>query len=435
MKAVLLTLFSTVLVQAANLASGVLAGRLLGPDGRGELAAVILWPSTVAYLLLFSLNDSTLYHSAQSLTPGAKDRPKAVFAAGLWLGLGLSLAAMAATWFIANPLAYGDDGQAARRTADVLALLAPLHILGMVFQELLRGQGQLGIWNLLRFSLALGYPLFIGLIWWIRGEADLFAFALAYLLSHLIPAAWPALIALRRGWGGWRAPRDLVKRMALYGAALHPAAVVAMLNSRIDQMVIEHSLDRAAFGFYVVAQTLSQATANLSNSVAMVAFPRACAAADDAARAALIGLYLRAAAALMLAATLGLWLLAPWALTLLFGAAFAPAADLVRILMLGAVPAAMREFLILGFKASNKPVAATEGELVALAVGATLLFWLAPRYGVAGAAAAFAATRWAAMLYAAWLVKRGLGWRLAPLLIPSRADLALLRDGLSKLRR
>ena len=41
---------ATALIQALNIVSGVMLARYLLPEGRGELAAVILWPSVIAGL-------------------------------------------------------------------------------------------------------------------------------------------------------------------------------------------------------------------------------------------------------------------------------------------------------------------------------------------------------------------------------------------------
>src|SRR3954470_20467479 len=80
MKALVVTILTTGVLQLANLASGLLAARLLLPEGRGALAIAILWPTTLAYLLLFGLSDAVTYYSANR-----QERPERVFAAALWL--------------------------------------------------------------------------------------------------------------------------------------------------------------------------------------------------------------------------------------------------------------------------------------------------------------------------------------------------------------
>src|SRR5262249_1170134 len=148
------------------------------------------------------------------------------------------------------------------------------------------------------------------------------------------------------GWAGWRLALDTARRLLRYGARIHVGTVVSMLNGRIDQMLVAGALSAAAMGLYVVAVTVSQVTATLANSIAVVAWPRA-AAASDTDRPAVIGQYLRLTLVLMIATTAVLYVLAPWLIGLLFGSAFLAATSIVRILLLGALPIAIKEFFLL----------------------------------------------------------------------------------------
>jgi O-antigen/teichoic acid export membrane protein len=422
MKALIVTLFSTGILQLANLASGLLAARLLLPDGRGALAVAILWPTTLAYLLLFALNDAVLFYSANR-----QERPERVFAAGLWLGLAGSAIAIAAGYFVVIPLALRGYPAETRSLANLLLAIIPLHILGLVFQEMLRGHHRMAAWNVLRVALGVGYVLFIlGALW--LGAATVTGFGIAYLLSHVVPMAGALALCIGVGWGGWRLSRATTQRVLRYGARIHLGSVVNMLNGRIDQMLVAGALSAAAMGLYVVAVTVSQVTATLANSVALVAWPRA-AAASEADRPAVIGLYLRLTVALMVGTTVVLYAAAPWLLGLLFGSAFVEATPVVRVLLLGALPIAIREFFVLAFKAYDRSLAISKGELVTLAANAALLAALIPPFGLVGAASAYVAARWISMLYLAWLMRRELDLPLTPLLTPTRADLDRLADG------
>ncbi|MBI3517688.1 MAG: oligosaccharide flippase family protein [Proteobacteria bacterium] len=422
MKALFITVLTTGVLQLANLASGLLAARLLLPEGRGALAVAILWPSTLAYLLLLGLSDAVLYYSANRQEP-----PERVFAAGLWLGLGAAALAMLAGWAVVVPLAYAGYSEETRGLAMLLLWLIPLHILGLVFQEMLRGHHRMGAWNGLRVALGVGYVAFI-LIALALGAVSVTGFGVAYLVSHVPPLVIALLVCIGAGWAGWRLALDTAKRMLHYGARIHVGSVISMLNGRIDQMLVAGALSAAAMGLYVVAVTVSQITATLANSVAMVAWPRA-AAASAADRPAVIGRYLRLTLVLMIATTVVLYALAPWLIGLLFGSAFVEATPVVRILLLGALPIAIKEFFVLAFKAYDRPLALSKGELLTLAVNAGLLAALVPAFGLAGVATAYVVGRWIAVLYLARLMRRDLDLKLTPLLTPTRDDLDRLADG------
>src|SRR5580692_7376963 len=50
------TFSTSLLIQACGVVTGILTARLLGPVGRGELAAVILWPTILSNLGLMGCN-------------------------------------------------------------------------------------------------------------------------------------------------------------------------------------------------------------------------------------------------------------------------------------------------------------------------------------------------------------------------------------------
>src|SRR5262245_21083386 len=56
------TLVASVLILGLNLSTGMLTARLLGPVGRGELAAIIVWPQFMAFILTLGLPSSLLYN-------------------------------------------------------------------------------------------------------------------------------------------------------------------------------------------------------------------------------------------------------------------------------------------------------------------------------------------------------------------------------------
>ena len=47
MKDISVSFLTTAYIQALNIVTGLLAARLLLPEGRGELAALMLWPGLV----------------------------------------------------------------------------------------------------------------------------------------------------------------------------------------------------------------------------------------------------------------------------------------------------------------------------------------------------------------------------------------------------
>src|ERR1017187_7702985 len=61
------TLFAQLVALGLGTFTGVAAARLLGPQGRGELAALVLWPSVLVMLFSLGINQAVVFHAGQKL--------------------------------------------------------------------------------------------------------------------------------------------------------------------------------------------------------------------------------------------------------------------------------------------------------------------------------------------------------------------------------
>lgn len=78
------TFAATVAIRILGVVSGVLAARLLGPEGRGELAVIIFLPMLLEPLGLLELPRSVAYEVSR-----ADEVSAAVIATSFWLAVGL----------------------------------------------------------------------------------------------------------------------------------------------------------------------------------------------------------------------------------------------------------------------------------------------------------------------------------------------------------
>jgi O-antigen/teichoic acid export membrane protein len=86
------SLVTSVTILGGGIVTGILAARLLGPAGRGALAAVVFWPQLAAGLSLLSLNEATAYQIG--LRPSDA---RIIRMAALYGALALAILAAAAT--------------------------------------------------------------------------------------------------------------------------------------------------------------------------------------------------------------------------------------------------------------------------------------------------------------------------------------------------
>ena len=389
-------LFGTAATQAANLATAMIVARALLPEGRGDLQLVVLWPMLAAQIASLSLNEALLV-----LTASRSGKPRQLFATAFWLTLALAAIAAAIAGFWLAPETLGLRPEEVQEAGELGLWLVPATMLSTLFLDTLRGRLDHQGWIVLRTVQAATYLVGTVAAWQL--DSGIVGFVLAFIFSHALAMLASGLRVARTGGLSLDAPEsEAAQPLVALGLRLHVGFVVQVLGGRVDQIAIALLLDPAALGLYAAAMTLVLGLLQLAQSVSQATFARVIAADGRPAKAVAIrrtlGLVLAGAA---LAAVL-LFILAEIVIRLLFGAAFAPAADLVRLLLLGIVPHASREVFMLALKADGRPLAIGRAEAMSLGFFVALLALLVPTHGAAGAAAAYAATQWLVALVMAW---------------------------------
>lgn len=412
-------------IQVVNIATGLLAARLLLPEGRGELAAIMLWPGILAEIGILGLSDALLYHAAKG---GAA--PRQLFASAAWplailsvllIGIGIAIV----------PLVHHDDAPAVQAIATWYTSYIAIYYAGILAFAMFQGQLDLMAWNWLRTLVPLGYLLFILLLVMMRG-ATVEDFAAANLATHLIAAAVGLWVMAKRGWLGLRPRRDLMRSLIIYGAKVHVGEVLNSLRQRLDQALVALLLPSADLGLYVVALTMANAPMFLVATIANVAFPKMSQQGTAGGRTEVFGRYLRLALLIAALIAVGLLAVAHLVLPLLFGQAFRPAVPILQVLLLGLPAHALKIMLMQALKAWDRSLVIGRSELAGVAVAAPAMLILMPRLGILGAAMAVVAAQYVAALWMGASLRRELAMGFRQLLRPTPGD---WQPALAELRR
>jgi len=244
----------------------------------------------------------------------------------------------------------------------------------------------------------------------------------ASALSIAITAA-AALVVVARGgtqlkplWdaGYFRAAIGL-------GARLQVASLLVNVAGRFDQLLVYSLSGAAAAGQYSVALTYGTLAFLPPFALAYATFPRLSAATPEDA-AALIAKGSRVAVAMTFAVAIPMTALAPLAIRIAFGKAFAPAAAPAMILTGASIVLAAQFFLARGRAARGELRLLIESFGITAAVMIALDWLLIPRFGLMGAAVASLAGNMAGLLRC--LAARGWMQPRLALLVPRRGELA-----------
>lgn len=215
---------------------------------------------------------------------------------------------------------------------------------------------------------------------WALVAAHLFTVAVTVILSYLMIPAKPRFAI----------DKKIALELFHYGKFVSGAAMVIFITFEIDNLIIGKIIGMEGLGFYSVAFMLANLPAtHLAKVVSGVMLPAYSKLQSD--YSTLRSAYLRTlefVAALTIPASIGVGLLAPQILGVIFGERWLPAVDALRVL---AVFGCLRAIASLNgylYNAIGKPKNTFYINLSKLFVIALLIYPLTTRYGIVGAAIA-----------------------------------------------
>ncbi|HYG98842.1 MAG TPA: polysaccharide biosynthesis C-terminal domain-containing protein [Terriglobales bacterium] len=360
-----------------GLATGPISARLLGPAGRGELAAIqnLFW--LVANLAMLGFPEATLYFGVRQ-----RNRLGTVVGSALVLVLLFMPLFYAAAYFLA-PFVVAAQPLPILHASRHYLLFMPIFAVIGIGTSVLRTRSSLFAWNILRLAPALGWFAFL-LVSPVFVEPTSEKVAGGYFLVLSLVAAMTAGSVLFTIRGRFGIDTALWRPMLQFGVPAAAVGIPITLNLRLDQMLMSGFFPATTLGLYVVAVSWSGAVTPLLTAIATTVFP-GIAAADERDKANMLARVVRTG--IILGVCLGIMVAAvtPLALPLLFGKAFAAAIPAALILVVAAVISGLNTILEEGLRGLGDTGSVFWSECGGLIVTAlTLLALLAP-LGIVGA--------------------------------------------------
>lgn len=370
---------------ALMLSSGVITSLLtawaLGPNGRGELAIVLMWPGIFAMAAEFGL--PTAYRFWAAKEPA---KVSALFSNAVILTLALGAIAFVIAWMVI-PVLIGGRSTVVARLAQVYALIIPMTLFTDLIRGLLEGARRFQLVAALRLIFfgvqATGY-----VVLWSYGQLTV-EHAMYTMIGSSIMSLAVALFAifweLRPQW----CPRlSELKTTLNYGCRDYPGILTEFVNWRLDMMMLVGMASSGAVGLYTIAVGISDITTVLASSVGDALMPEVAASAKAKEATETVAKSLRLTIAAHLAVLVPLWIAAPHILRFAYGESFVPVTNVLRLLMIGSIVWSAAAVVISGLKGLGHPGSSTLARIsAAIVIVSLLLAWL-PGWGIRGAALA-----------------------------------------------
>jgi O-antigen/teichoic acid export membrane protein len=375
-----ITFGSTIVIIMANTVGGILTARILGPTGKGELTAVMLWPNIFASIGSLGMVESIAYFAGRERSQNLPS----ILSTG-WLIASAQAVTLMLIGFLVMPGLMQQYSSLAVWTGRLFLLFIPLNLVTLYQRSIFHGRGLMAIYNALALIVNCGYVVILGALA-VAGFLTVLTCTLALLFVQVILLAYELYWLGRKDW--FHLARIFPIRPILsYGLKAHIGNISSTLNLRLDQMLMAAILPPDVLGLYVVAVTLSNGVGLFSSAIALVTFPAMVSSGRNTQHKS-FAKFMRLNFWVTAILAVAMLVLSPILTQVLFGQSYVGSVATCRILCVAAVFASMSSVLKSGLKGLGKPLISTYGELVGLVGTAVLLFALLPRWQMLGAAIA-----------------------------------------------
>ena len=357
-------------IQAALVVSGPILARMLGLEGRGQLAALILWPFVIAQLGSLGLPLAITYFIAQR-----RASVRSITRAALSFAVPQTLLLMALHGAVLLLLLRGESSSI--RLAGIATMaIVPAFLAKEYGLAMLQGQQRFAAFNTLRMLIPAVYAGGVAALFVVDARGIL-AVVLVMITANTALGAITLLTGLRAAGSEDSAagPADL-REMLRFGLRGLFGSVSPIESFRLDQMVLVIFLAPAALGLYVVGLAFTNLPRFIGQSVGMVAYPTVAAHTDGAAARRSMWRFLSATIVMSGSVAILLVLATGWLIPFFFGDEFRDAGRITQILLLGVILSSAKRALAEGMRGRGHPMAGTIAEVAAW-------FWLAPALAVA----------------------------------------------------
>ena len=377
MIAIIQTAFANLAVQGVNLLCGIITARSLGPDGRGLLAGIIMWPQFLAYGMTMGIPIASVYWLKRR-----SDLSSELAGAGLFLSVVFGLLG-ALVGAAVIPYSLHAFPPAAIHLAQLWALVTPLELIAVTLIAQTQAADSFSRYNIFRF-LSPFSVLIILVIEKASGRLTYSTAAFAYLLGGIPAMVWVGIWA-------WRHFRPTLTSMVTssrlllsYGIRAWGADLLGTVASQVDRVLVVGLLSPEMMGFYVIAQSAAGVLAFIPTAVAPITMPRSTNLSSGEI-IALTGRAARATLCVMLLASLPLLFFGGFLLRLVYGPGFAGAAAVLPFLVIEAILSGLTSVLAQAFLATGFPGTVSLLQGCGVLTSIPLLIWLIPRFGLQGA--------------------------------------------------
>lgn len=382
-RAYLSTFGATGLIIVLTLATSVLIARNIGPEGRGALLAITIWPALLINFMGLGINEATIYHVAHSSVKAGTDGPAGFAASGLVLQIAVAAVATLVTLALLPLLVTGTYAAWLGVVMLYAATYGPLVTLDQHMKAVLQGQGHYHALSIVRMGQPLVYAgLLLGL--YLAHRLSVETVLAAMVASNAVSVVSGAAFA---GLGLTGASAAGIRQTLKTGLRYHVGNMLTFAATEADKLIVLGMLDVTAAGYYAVAVALSPlGMVAVVQSLGIVLSREMARCTNPEERAGVFARNLLTATVMLLAVNGFAAAFAFWWLPLLYGQSFAGAVSVTATLLIMGAVKGLRQITDRAMRSMHNASVGIAGEVVALALTVAFAFAGAHLGGLEGLA-------------------------------------------------
>jgi O-antigen/teichoic acid export membrane protein len=267
---IITTLFSRVGVLFLSLVSSIILARVLGPEGRGLFALVLLMPELVRTFGLLGFDHANVVYAGLEPQSGQA----LVWQSGfLSAAVGGAAAIAVMCYIVVGAPGFPELARAPINLYLIALSIVPAALAIECWSAIIRGTNRITLSNIVELGTKLGGLLVLTLlIGWFK--LGVFGAVLADFVLN-IGTLILLIVILRRAnlFGKPTFDWSLCKRTARFAFPAYSATLMSYLNYRVDQFIIAIILPPEQLGFYVIAVALAERLWLLTGAVGNALLP------------------------------------------------------------------------------------------------------------------------------------------------------------------
>jgi antigen flippase len=413
--AVLQTSATSVVLAAVTLGGSILAARLLGPSGRGELAEAQVIPSLVGSLGLIGMSEAAVYFAASRRADSAR-----IVATALAVGLFSTGLVLFAVLLTVNYL-----GDRVTEAFETYALIIPLMAFVGIPHSSLRALLQFDLWNRLRVIPPLIW-IFALMAGFLLSGITVLDLLRIQIIATCVYGCFQFWLITRDLPGKFELDRSCIAPMLAFGVATVTSQLPQLASVRVDQLLVTSAFSAERVGHYFVALGWSAIPGLLLQAAGSIAFPKMASIADAAHMETVITRLARTSVAAAFVVSIPALALTPVAIPFLYGEQFRESIQLALILTVASAVRGAAQVLQEAARGLGHVSAIIRSEFCGLLVMVVLIWPLQSRYGLVGVAVTAVVASFASLWMVAFFIRVKARCSWTRLLVPTTADVRLI---------